>query len=65
MGEKRTRMMKEDGKKRGKTRSYKGDQTGRSVKWVGKKSKMACKLTELINNPLKEQMLAKKKKNLT
>lgn len=26
--------MKEDGKKRGKTRSYKGDQTGRSVKWV-------------------------------
>lgn len=56
-------MMKEDGKKRGKTRSYKGDQTRRSVKWVETNSKMACKLTELINNPLKEQMMAKK--NLT
>lgn len=26
----------EDGMKTGKTRSYKGDQTGRSVKWVRK-----------------------------
>ena len=50
--------MKEDGEKReGKQEATK---TGRSVKWVGKKSKMVCKLTELINNPLKEQMLAKK-----
>lgn len=30
---------------RGKTRSYKGDQTGRSVKWVEKKCKMVWELT--------------------
>ena len=52
---------KNDGKK---TRGYKGDQTGRSVKWAEKKSKMVCKLTELINNPLKEQMLPKKTPHL-
>lgn len=52
-------MMKDDGKKReGKTRGYEGDETGRSVK---RRARWFCKLTELINNPFKEQMLAEKK----
>ena len=62
--EKKDRMMKEDGKKRvGKQEPTKGHQTERRVKWLVKNSNMVCKLTELINNPLKEHNVGKK--NLT
>lgn len=56
-------MMKDDGKKRkrGKENKRLQRRSGGDMCKMEKKRK----LTELINNPLKEQMLAKKKKNRT
>lgn len=56
-------MMKEDGKKREDNVKLRCTSDREKCKIGGKEERDGL-LTELINNPLKEQMLAKKKKIL-